>query len=188
MALCGVVSAGAQGHTVPDWRHLTQGIVIPGENYADQPYLIATDDHSWLCVMTTGHGEEGAQGQHLIVTRTTDQGHTWSVPVAIEPADGPEASYGMLLKTPGGRIYCFYNYNADRVKEVRREDTGVFKRVDSLGHYVFKFSDDGGRSWSKHRYEVPVREFVIDRQNVFRESYRRHPGPASGYQAGTVRA
>ena len=66
----------------------------------------------------------------------------------------------MLLKVPGGRIYAFYNHNTDRVTEIKREDGGApFKRVDCLGHYVFKYSDDNGRTWSAQRYDVPVREY-----------------------------
>lgn len=152
-------------HTDP--RHITNGWEIPSEGYADQPYIVQTDDGAWLCVITTGTGHEGDPGQHVISMRSTDQGRNWSAPVAVEPADGPEASYAVLLKVPGGRIYCFYNHNTDRVREVRREDGGVFTRVDSLGHYVFKYSDDHGRSWSNARYEVPVREFACDRENVY---------------------
>ena len=73
----------------------------------------------------------------------------------------------MLLKVPYGRIYVFYNHNTDRVPEVKREDKGVYKRVDSLGHYVFKYSDDHGRTWSAQRYDVPIREFECDRNNVY---------------------
>ena len=36
------------------------------------------------------------------------------------------------------------------------------KRVDSLGHFVFKYSDDGGRSWSKRRFDIPLRRFRCD--------------------------
>lgn len=152
---------------VPDPRHISNGWLIPSEGYADQPYIVKTDDGAWLCVMTTGAGHEGAGGQHVVSMRSTDRGRTWSEIVPIEPADGPEASYAVLLKTPGGRIYAFYNHNTDRVAEVKREDKGVYKRVDSLGHYVFKHSDDHGRSWSKKRYDVPIREFECDRNNVY---------------------
>jgi hypothetical protein len=38
--------------------------------------------------------------------------------------------------------------------------------VDSLGHYVFKYTDDHGRTWSNERYDVPVREFECDRNNA----------------------
>lgn len=152
---------------VPDARHIANGYPIPSEGYADQPYVVRTDDGAWLCVMTTGPGAEGAPGQHIVTRRSLDQGRTWSEPVDVEPMEGPEASYAVLLKLPYGRVYCFYNHNTDRVIRVRREDGGFYTRVDSLGHYVFKYSDDHGRTWSAERYEVPVREFACDRENVY---------------------
>lgn len=152
---------------VGDPRHISTGAVIPTEGYADQPYIVRTDDGGWLCVVTTGTGAEGAAGQHIVALRSADRGRTWSTPVDIEPSDGPEASYAVALKANSGRIYVFYNHNTDNVREVRREDRGAYQRVDSLGHYVFKFSDDGGRTWSPLRYEVSVREFACDRENVY---------------------
>lgn len=150
-----------------DPRHITTGLNIPSEGYADQPYIVKTDDGAWLCAITTGVGHEGASGQHIICIRSTDRGHTWENPVDIEPADGPESSYVVLLKTTYGRIYALYNHNTDNVREVKREDKGVYSRVDSLGHYVFKYSDDHGRTWSRRRYDIPVREFECDRKNVY---------------------
>lgn len=152
---------------VPDPRHIINGWDIPSEGYADQPYIVKTDDGAWLCVMTTGAGHEGQGGQHVISMRSTDRGRTWEPPVDIEPASGPEASYAVLLKTPYGRIYAFYNHNTDNVREVKQEDGKMHKRVDSLGHYVFKYSDDHGRSWSAKRYDVPIREFECDRNNTY---------------------
>ncbi|MCC6355425.1 MAG: hypothetical protein IT577_16160 [Verrucomicrobiae bacterium] len=152
---------------VPDARHISNGWNIPSRGYADQPYIVTTDDGAWLCVMTTGSGKEGDPGQTVVSMRSTDRGKTWDAITPLEPVDGPEASYAVLLKVPNGRIYCFYNHNTDRVPEVKREDKGAYKRVDSLGHYVFKFSDDGGRTWSAKRYEVPIREFECDRNNVY---------------------
>jgi hypothetical protein len=167
MVGCGVLPASASASDVPDPRHISHGWEIPSEGYADQPYVVKTDDGAWLCVMTTGSGREGAGGQHVVSMRSTDRGRTWEDIVPIEPAEGPEASYAVLLKVPYGRIYVFYNHNTDNVREVRREDGGVYQRVDSLGHYVFKFSDDQGRSWSAQRYDVAIREFACDRDNVY---------------------
>ena len=161
------ISGFAAAPAVPDWRHISNGWNIPSEGYADQPYVVKTDDAAWLCVMTTGAGKEGEGGQHVVSMRSIDQGRTWEKPVNIEPANGPEASYAVALKVPGGRIYAFYNHNTDRVPEVRREDKGTLKRVDSLGHFVFKYSDDHGRTWSSERYDVPLREFECDRNNVY---------------------
>lgn len=159
-----------------DWRNIQAGRVIPTEAYADQPYLVRTDDGAWLCVVTTGTGREGAPGQHIAAMRSLDQGRTWEERVDLEPPDGPEASYAVLLKTPGGRIYCFYNHNTDNRRWVIGDDPpykdGRCERVDTQGHYVFRFSDDNGRTWSPQRFDIPVREMEIDRQNPYQGKTR----------------
>lgn len=153
---------------IPDPRHIATGREIPTDSYSDQPYIVRTDDGAWLCCVTTGAGHEGAPGQHVATMRSTDRGRTWSPPVAVEPPDGPEASYAVMLKVPSGRVYIFYNHNTDRVSEVKRHDgKGAFTRVDSLGHFVLKYSDDHGRTWSADRHDIPVREFACDRENVY---------------------
>lgn len=156
---------------IPDPRHLSTGRVIPTETYSDQPYVVKTADGAWLCVVTTGKSLEGEPGQHVVSMRSTDQGQTWSEPVELEPADGPEASYAVLLATPGGRVYCFYNHNSDNLREVLADDPPfagrLCRRVDSLGYFVCKYSDDGGRTWSGRRYPIPVREMDIDRHNPY---------------------
>lgn len=155
---------------VPDWRHISNGREIPTEFYSDQPYVVQTDDGAWLCTVTTGPGHEGNRGQHVVTLRSTDQGRTWSAPVDVEPSTGPEASYAVMLKVPSGRIYIFYNHNTDNLRRVQADrpayPDGWCTRVDSIGHYVCKYSDDHGRSWSRARYPVPVREFEIDRHNA----------------------
>ena len=154
-----------------DTRQISHGLQIPTETYADQPYVVRTDDGAWLGVLTTGVGREGQAGQHVITLRSTDQGKSWSTPVAVEPSDGPEASYAVLLKAPSGRVFCFYNHNTDNLREVKADDPpypgGVCRRVDSLGYFVFKYSDDHGQSWSARRFAIPVREMAIDRENAY---------------------
>lgn len=154
-----------------DPRNIRSGLVIPDEGYSDQPYVVKTDDGAWLCVVTTGPGVEGAGGQHVVTRRSTDRGKTWSEAVAVEPSNGPEASYAVLLKVPYGRVYVFYNHNTDNLRHVIADKPaypdGFCRRVDSLGHFVFKYSDDGGRAWSKQRYDIPMRDFEIDRRNAY---------------------
>ncbi|MBV6640604.1 MAG: exo-alpha-sialidase [Cyclobacteriaceae bacterium] len=153
-----------------DWRNITAGIEIPTRSYADQPYIVKTDDGAWLCILTTGAGREGEPGQVVAVTRSEDQGKTWSDLTYLEPLDGPEASYAVMLKVPSGRIYAFYNHNTDNIRWVRADSAyykdGKCYRVDSQGYFVFKYSDDHGKAWSENRYTVPVREFEIDRNNA----------------------
>lgn len=164
--LLGLASAPAS-ELIPDWRHRLNGSPIPGGVYCDQPYLVTTSDGSWLCCMTTAQGAEGSATQTVVTMRSADRGKTWTKPLPLETPVGPEASYGVLLKVPTGRVYCFYNYNRDNVREVKTEIGGAFTRVDSLGEYVFRYSDDDGKSWSDRRYPVPVREFACDRHNVY---------------------
>ena len=55
---------------VADARLISTGKIIPSEGYADQPYIVKTDDGAWLCVMTTGTGKEGDTGQHVVSMRS----------------------------------------------------------------------------------------------------------------------
>lgn len=152
-----------------DTRLLTTGSLIPTRTYCDQPYIVRTDDNAWLCCVTTGAGHEGEPGQHVTTMRSTDRGVTWSTPVPVEASIKPENSYAVMLKSPTSpRIFIFYNHNTYNVREVRRHDgKPAIKRVDSLGYYVFKYSDDHGRTWSRERVTIPVREFKCDRENVY---------------------
>ena len=154
--------------TRSDWRLLDNGSRIPAENYADQPYVVRTGDGAWLCCVTTGSGNEGAQGQHVCTCRSTDLGRTWSEPIFVEEPGDVENSYAVMLKAPSGRVFIFYNRNTDNVREVEKHDrSGAFTRVVSLGSFVFKYSDHCGRSWSRERYEIPFRLFDCDRNNVY---------------------
>jgi hypothetical protein len=160
----------------PDTRHISHGREIPSHQYADQPYIVKTDDGAWLCVMTTGAGKEGQAGQHVVSLRSSDGGQTWEEPVPIESPDGPEASWAVALKIPSGRIYAFYVHNTDNIRQLKADNppysSGYTQRMDSFGYYVFKYSDDHGRSWSSQRYTIPVRPFEIDRNNVYQGEIR----------------
>ncbi len=154
-----------------DPRNIVNGFEIPKEGYCDQPYVVLTDDGGWLCTLTTGPGEEGHTAQHVVATKSFDQGKTWSAPVPIEPAGPPESSWVMPVKVPGGRVYALYVFNRDNLREVI-SDFGPCKRVDTLGAFMFRYSDDHGKTWSAERYEAPIREMRIDRENPYEGKVR----------------
>ena len=143
-------------HTNTDPRLVSNGSEIPSCIYADQPYIIVCDDGSWLAVMTTSAGTEYAYMNHIISTKSYDQGESWTRPVEVEPPAPPQSAWAVPLKVPGGRIYVFYNYNRDGFTGVE----GVMS-----GPFMFKYSDDHGLSWSDQRYEAPIRRTIIDKQN-----------------------
>ncbi len=164
LTAAGPPAAGSETRPASDPRNIRHGLVIPDEGYCDQPYVVVTADGRWLCTLTTGRGEEGHRGQHVVATISDDHGRTWSPLIDIEPADGPEASWAMPLVVPGGRVYVFYDYNGDRIDYVgdRRN-----VRADMLGWYVYRYSDDHGHTWSARRYRLPVRQTGIDRRNDY---------------------
>lgn len=147
-----------------DPRNFNNGWLIPDEGYCDQPYIVILPDGTWLCTLTTGVGREGEGGQHVVATRSRDQGRTWSDLIDIEPTSGPTASWVVPMVTPAGRVYAFYNYNGDRVVIPEFEHSKQ-RRDDTLGWYVYKFSDDGGLTWSAERHRLPMPVANVDRGN-----------------------
>jgi len=150
-----------------DARRLKEGRIIPSGGYCDQPYVVKNSKGEWLCVMTTGEGEEGDRDQHIVATISSDRGETWTPLIDIEPMGPPESSWVTPFATASGRIYVFYTYNGSNMERVIARYEWAAKRVDTLGDFVYKYSDDGGYTWSKERYTIPVRNFTIDLQNPY---------------------
>jgi hypothetical protein len=117
---------------------------IPGSNFRTGSYpSIAVDQTSgavyasWSNEMTTANGS-------IVFTRSTDQGKTWSAPVAVSaPADGYAFFQGLDV-APNRRIDIAYQ--AQKAKDEKTYGTGN-ATIDS--YYVN--STDGGITWSAPR-------------------------------------
>ena len=144
-----------------DWRNVKHGSAIFTNGYCDQPYVVVLNNDTWLCVFTTNAGHEGTGGQHIVSCNSKDQGKSWSDPVKIEEPGKESASWAMPYLTKYGRVYVFYDYNGDKIHELNGQ-TNI--REDMLGWYCYKYSDDGGKTWSK-RYRLDVRKTVADLNN-----------------------
>ncbi len=154
----------ARGAAPPpdDSRNFANGRLIPDEDYCDQPRIIVTRNGAWVCILTTGPGDEGSDGQHVVATTSRDQGRTWSPLVDVEPArDGKKSSYALALVTPADRIYAFYCYNGDSIRHL---PDGRSIRDDMQGWFCYRYSDDVGRTWSD-RQRLPMRITSADRNN-----------------------
>ncbi len=165
-----------------DWRNIKNGSILPSKNYADQPFVIVLNDGTWLVLLTTGPGKEGAAGQHIVSSISKDQGQSWTPFSDIEPSlpkQRAEASWVVPFHVPGlgeqkkGRVYAFYTYNGDHV------DVG---RSDVIGWYAFKYTDDGGKTWSNTRYRVPVPKTEIDIHNDLQGAHMRGWGVAKPFR------
>jgi len=147
-----------------DWRLISNGQKIYEHGYCDQPYIVSTSDGTWVCTFTTSPGHEGDKIQYIVSTHSSDQGKTWSVPVEIESASsGIEASWAMPLVTRFNRIYVFYTFNGDTVRNL---PDGTKMRADTHGWYCYRYSDDKGKTWSE-RYRLKMRKTACDRNNDF---------------------
>lgn len=152
------ISAGAQS---TDWRNTNNvTAVIPHENYVCQEYVVVAKNGDWVTVVTTGPGAESQLGQHIIVTISSDKGKTWSKPIDLERGglDAPAASWALPYITSFGRIYAFYNYNGDNIKEFGGKK---IQHTSELGWYCYKYSDDNGKTWSD-RFRLPMRKTTVD--------------------------
>ena len=146
----------------PDLRNFANGRLIPAENYCDQPRIVVTQDGTWVCVLTTGKGNEGEPGQHVVATASNDRGKTWSPLVDVEPADTKITSaYAVALITPADRIYAVYCYNGDAISAL---PDGKKIRDDMQGWCCYRYSDDKGKTWSE-RHRIPMRVTAADRGN-----------------------
>jgi hypothetical protein len=147
-----------------DWRLISNGQKIYEHGYCDQPYIVTTSDDIWVCTFTTAPGNEGSKIQYIVSTSSSDQGKTWSVPLEIEAAaSGVEASWAMPLITKFDRIYVFYTFNGDSIRNL---PDGTKMRADTHGWYCYRYSDDRGKTWSE-RYRLDMRTTACDRENDF---------------------
>ena len=135
-----------------DPRCFDNATLIFHNGYNDQPYVVKCRDGSWLCVITTSEIAESGRDRTLVVTRSSDQGRTWTEPAyTIEPGEMRQPSWATLYATPYGRVYVFYNLCEE-------------KPGPAPVGYFFKFSDDNGLTWSQERYRMPIRPLALDRQ------------------------
>ena len=133
-----------------DWRNYTAGQLMLRDSYLDQPYCVqwsnASVSNRWVCAITRNSFPEGSAGEHVEALYSDDAGTSWVVGVRLEPSSNLTNAYSTLILTDSGRILAVYNMNLDNVTHF--PSGAKVTRDDMIGHYVMRFSDDGGETWS----------------------------------------
>jgi hypothetical protein len=125
-------------------------IYLPS-GYADRTnqQVVAAHTPRGTLIVTWTMGEyESAPDHRPVVSRSTDDGRTWSNPLVLDcqdfdkkgAGDGKRAQYSFpFVVRETGRIYIFYSKNTGQ-SQVREDTTAVLK---------FAYSDDDGVSWQR---------------------------------------
>ena len=130
--------------------------------YYNQPQAVQLSNGSWLVVMTNAPYTEGDPRQRVESTLHPSPDltePTWLPPVLIEAQPyGPSAGWVVPLYAPRlRRLYAFYTYNYQNITTVppsRWSNQTRPCRCNLVGGQWFRYSDDDGATWSRHRYQV----------------------------------
>src|ERR1043166_9624405 len=79
----------------------------------NEHFLVFDGPEGSLMTVWTQSSHEGAPDQHIVFSRSTDKGRTWSKPRMIagaaKPGEGHIASWAFPLVSKRGRIYVLYS-------------------------------------------------------------------------------
>ena len=162
-----------------DSRYILNGRVLHTGGYCCQPYCSVLPDKTWSCAMTfipdTISCTEGRPGEHMVSFRSSDQGKTWSEFVTIEPYSNTStanvSAYGSITARPdGSRIFALWIQNVNGIDHIPGGKPSPGFRADMLGNFVWKYSDDQGRTWSAEHYKIPVPKSYIETVNTWNGS------------------
>ena len=125
--------------------------------------------HTWeQRVITGGPSSEGGKGERILSLYSDDDGATWSNPTQLEPNTSLTNAYATITMNKNGRIYAMYNFNLKNISTLPNGDS--LSRNDELGYFVFKYSDNGGITWSDNRFIIPYNNTFIDYHNSWNGS------------------
>jgi len=109
----------------------------------NEHFLVFDGPDGSLMALWTQSTYEGRPDQHIVFSRSRDEGSTWTLPRIIagpaKAGQGLMASWAFPLVSRSGRIYVLYSQNVGKF-DTFPHTTG---RMDGI------YSDDSGRTWSK---------------------------------------
>ncbi|MFQ6079195.1 MAG: sialidase family protein [Thermodesulfobacteriota bacterium] len=129
-----------------EWKRTKPDLVVylprtrDGNDNGNEHFLVFPSPGGDLLAMWTQSSHEGADDQRVVLSRSKDDGVSWTAPEVIAGKEGPNdtmASWGFPVVSATGRIYCFYNKRSV-VEDVHHQITGTLN---------CRYSDDDGHTW-----------------------------------------
>jgi len=125
----------------------------------NEHFLVFDGPDKSLMTVWTQSSHEGAPDQHIVFSRSTDKGTTWSKPRLIagasKPGEGFIASWAFPLVSKRGRIYVLYSQHIGKF-DTFFHTTGLMAGISS---------DDNGTTWSKPQM-IPMPRTTRDNPDV----------------------
>jgi len=130
-----------------------------GPEATNQHFLVVPTPQRTFLAFWTQASHENDPDQRVVMSRSLDQGETWSKPVLLagdsSGKSGRLASWQFPVVVPNlSRIYLFWNQNVG-VIDARADTTGVL---------AYQWSEDDGLTWSK-MHTLAIRKSAISNPN-----------------------
>ncbi|MDD2708015.1 MAG: sialidase family protein [Verrucomicrobiae bacterium] len=121
----------------------------------NEHFLVFDGPDGSLMTVWTQSTAEGRSDQHIVFSRSDDEGQTWTKPRKLAGADPKTgkgmASWGFPLVSKSGRIYVLYSRHIG-MNDIFTHTTGWLGAI---------CSDDAGKTWSEEEL-VPMRRTIYD--------------------------
>ena len=125
-----------------------------GDTFNDHFHVLEDPSRGLLHAFWTQGSFEAANDEHVVYSRSADGGQTWTGPVVLAGSSTladpkPVAAWQQPMISRSGRLYCLWN-----------QETTVKKHL--CGIMCGRYSDDGGKTWSKPETVPFPRRFEAD--------------------------
>ncbi len=145
------------GHTWEDNEYVVAAQKTePGIPFEDKPYIVADNtDSRYAGALYVGWTRWTLADSQILLSRSTDDGKTWSDPIEIDthrglPRDDNGANEGFSgVVGPDGTLYVVWGDG---------------------NNVVFTFSKDGGRTFKKTRNVIPTAPIMFDVEGTMRSN------------------
>jgi len=113
---------------------------IPGSNFRDDSFPSLAVDQGTGAVYVDWANLRNGRGR-IVVSKSSDQGSTWSTPTVVSPAADGYAFFQGLDVAPNGRVDVGY-------QALKTTDTSTFGTGNATIDSFYVKSTDGGTTWS----------------------------------------